>query len=169
MADPLVAPRPVVPESGQGRTEVTPPAQPGRGTILDRDSTGSPVTRSGGASRGTTAGRAGAATPPEPTPALRETSAATARELEEIVSTLDPDRVSAATARAAIGSLQGILPKLATFGDTMKADLNRAGAHFYLQEIDIACSLLRSLQARAPSQSRPAIETQIAGINCPSP
>lgn len=105
-------------------------------------------------------------TPPAPPPAPRETSAAAARELESMVAVLDPMRVTEATARASIAPLLGLLPKLATWSDTLEADQLRAGAHIVLGETEQACTILRALQGRAPAVTRTGIQGQIEAIGC---
>jgi hypothetical protein len=88
------------------------------------------------------------------------------RELNATAETLDPARVTPGAARAAIASFQALLPRLATWSDSLKANLGRANAHFFLGETAEACTVLRALEARASTVARAGIQGQMEALGC---
>jgi serine/threonine-protein kinase len=165
-------------DSARGATPPTPPSPSPTGTNTGTPAGRAPVAggdpaRAGGgnstAGGGATSAKSqvgGTVTPPVTTALPRVTSAETLRELDAIAQTLDPDRATPGAARSAIASLQALLPKLATPSDSLKANLNRANAHFFLGETAEACTVLRSLEAKASTISRAGIQGQMASIGC---
>jgi eukaryotic-like serine/threonine-protein kinase len=97
----------------------------------------------------------------------RAADAARARvELENIVGTLHPDVITSTAARDAILALRTLLPRLGSAADTVKAELNRAGAYVYLEQVDQACAILRALAPKASPSAREQIEDQRGALGC---
>jgi hypothetical protein len=87
-------------------------------------------------------------------------------ELEMIVETLHPDAITPRAARDAILAIPALLPRLGSSEDTVKAELNRAGAYVFLEQLDQACSILRSLAPKAQPRARQQIEGQREALGC---
>ena len=148
-----------------GANTATPP---GRATPAAGDPAraGGRNANAGGGATSTSSQAGGTPTPPVTAALPRATSAETLRELDAIAQTLDPDRATPGAARSAIAALQALLPKLATSSDSLKANLNRANAHFFLGETAEACTVLRALEAKASTVSRAGIQGQMSAIGC---
>ena len=99
--------------------------------------------------------------------------AAAVAELDKLLAQLSPDSIDVtsdrdqAIARATVRSLRDLLPRLPTAHDSLKAELGRANAHFFLQEIETACAVLRAYLPRASALARTEIEDMRERFGCP--
>jgi serine/threonine-protein kinase len=103
---------------------------------------------------------------PAPTGDEAGAAAAASAELDRVLGRLHPDTIDQATARIAVASLRALLPRLGTSHDSLRAELGRANAHFFLDEIDDACAVLRSFQVRASAVARGQIRDQMRMFGC---
>jgi hypothetical protein len=86
--------------------------------------------------------------------------------LDTLIATLHPDVITEEAARRAAAGLGALLPALRTAHDSVRADLNRANAYFFLQRIPEACVVLESARARATPTTRVQIDVQIETLGC---
>ena len=83
-------------------------------------------------------------------PTSDATHRAALKELERYRWQLHPDSaVSPDAARAAIGRLEALLPRLTTRNDSLFALLYESHAYFHLQDLDRQCAVLRRIRPRA--------------------
>ena len=87
-------------------------------------------------------------------------------QLERVVETLHPDVITSTAAREAILALRSLLPQLTTAEDTVKAELNRAGAYVYLEQMDQACAILGGLTNTASPRAQRQIDDQREALGC---
>ena len=147
----------------------------GRQTATRSDSAaGAIVTPPAGTQPGGTAERRGVETPPRTTtstpqpatnPAVAAERIALAR-LDTVITVLHPDVITEAGARRALASIGLLLPSLRTAHDSVRAELNRANAYFFLQQIPDACRTLRSARSLANPETRLDIDVQLGALGC---
>ena len=174
------------PAGGDGTTGPTGPVGPGRpsgndsasGSVESNRGTAPPDptgTIGGGSGEPSSSGAlpplAAERTAPPRTSAASEgtraaESAALAR-LDTLIATLHPDVISDGAALRAVAGLEELLPFLRTARDSVRADLNRANAYFFLQQIPEACAVLGSLRNRATIETRGQIDAQLETLGCP--
>jgi hypothetical protein len=87
-------------------------------------------------------------------------------ELERVVAALHPDVITSTAARDAILTLPALLPRLGSADDTVKAELNRAGAYVFLEQTDQACAILRALVPKTSARVQQQIEDQRDALGC---
>jgi hypothetical protein len=72
-----------------------------------------------------------------------------------------------AIVRGMIRAFVDLLPRLPTAHDSLRAELGRATAHYFLQEIDTACAVLRAYLPRASASARLDIQDARERFSCP--
>jgi serine/threonine-protein kinase len=89
--------------------------------------------------------------------------------LGQATASLAPGTITPELARSALASLTDLLPRLATRGDSLKAQLGQAKAFYFLGQTEKACDTLRRVRVEPKSEMEELLQLQRDALNCPAP